>query len=164
MPNLPDASLPILASPFSPATTAKVILCGMISLPLIGTSLYYASPARLTLVLSDAMSNLEKVYADMVCSRILRLLPCNEVEHLGSRQPSHLAAQGRQTPDRNIASLPVVAHNHMRVSQRSFINLVRLHQRGAGSGDTHQDPGARTHVMVQLHWCFLCTCFLLVVT
>ncbi|KAJ7759120.1 hypothetical protein B0H16DRAFT_1819518 [Mycena metata] len=78
---LPNGSLPIIASLFSSAT--KVVLVGIIGRPLVGTS-YYASPAHLTRVLSDAMSNLEKVYADMVCPGLSRLLTAEEVEHLNS--------------------------------------------------------------------------------
>ncbi|KAJ7759089.1 hypothetical protein B0H16DRAFT_1456984 [Mycena metata] len=81
MPGIPNAHLPILASPFSPTTTAKVVLAG-IGLPLIGTSLHYASPAHLTCVLSGAINNLEKVYADMICAGLPRLLTAEEVEHL----------------------------------------------------------------------------------
>ncbi|KAJ7759110.1 hypothetical protein B0H16DRAFT_1720527 [Mycena metata] len=82
MPALPDDSLPIIASLFSPAT--KVVLVGIIGLPLVGTSLHYASPAHLTRVLSDTTRNLEKVYADMVCTGFSRLLTVEEVEHLSS--------------------------------------------------------------------------------
>ncbi|KAJ7759092.1 hypothetical protein B0H16DRAFT_1720514 [Mycena metata] len=82
VPVLPDGSLPIIASLFSPAT--KVVLVGIIGLPLVGTSLHYASPAYLTRVLSDAMNNLEKTYTDMICAELPRLLTAEEVEHLSS--------------------------------------------------------------------------------
>ncbi|KAJ7759076.1 hypothetical protein B0H16DRAFT_1819477 [Mycena metata] len=53
MPSLPDASLSALASPLSPATAANVTL-SIIGLVLVVATLYYASPTRLTRVLSDA--------------------------------------------------------------------------------------------------------------
>ncbi|KAJ7759056.1 hypothetical protein B0H16DRAFT_1534188 [Mycena metata] len=83
MPALPDGSLPIIASLFSPTTEAKVVLVG-IGLPIVGTSLHYASPAHLMRVLSDAMSNLEKAYADMIYVGLPRLLTAEEVQHLSS--------------------------------------------------------------------------------
>ncbi|KAJ7759042.1 hypothetical protein B0H16DRAFT_1534140 [Mycena metata] len=66
MPSLPDGSLSILASPLSPVTSTKVMIV-ITGLILIVASLRYASPTRLTRVLSDAMSSLEKVYTDIVC-------------------------------------------------------------------------------------------------
>ncbi|KAJ7759045.1 hypothetical protein B0H16DRAFT_1456947 [Mycena metata] len=81
MPALPDLSLSNLTAPLSPATSTKmmVVITGLI---LIGASLRYASPTRLTHILSDGMSNLEKVYADMICAGLPHLLTAEEVGHL----------------------------------------------------------------------------------
>ncbi|KAJ7759115.1 hypothetical protein B0H16DRAFT_1885045 [Mycena metata] len=73
MPGLPDASLPILASPLSPATAANVTLC-IIGLVLVVATLYYASPTRLTRVLSDAMSNLDNAFVVVSTAGLLGLL------------------------------------------------------------------------------------------
>ncbi|KAJ7043787.1 hypothetical protein C8F04DRAFT_1073328 [Mycena alexandri] len=81
MPGIPDGSLSILASPLSPTTAAKVML-SIFGLLLIVTSLHYISPARLTRVLSDAMSTLEKVYADLVCTQLMGLLTADDVARL----------------------------------------------------------------------------------
>ncbi|KAJ7759058.1 hypothetical protein B0H16DRAFT_1456959 [Mycena metata] len=82
MPALPDVSLPNLTVPLSPATSTKV----MIGLILIGASLHYASPTRLTHVLSDAMSSLEKVYTDLVCMQLMGLLTADDVARLNLLQ------------------------------------------------------------------------------
>ncbi|KAJ7759116.1 hypothetical protein B0H16DRAFT_1689078 [Mycena metata] len=79
MPSLPDASLSILASPFSPATAAKIILA-IISLVLIVASLYYVSPTRLTRILSDAMNNLDKIFVEVSVAGLLGLLSPDDVQ------------------------------------------------------------------------------------
>ncbi|KAJ7037223.1 hypothetical protein C8F04DRAFT_1092976 [Mycena alexandri] len=50
-------------------------MLNIFGLLLIVTSLHYVSPARLTRVLSDAMSSLEKLYLDMAMAGLLGLLP-----------------------------------------------------------------------------------------
>ncbi|KAJ7759047.1 hypothetical protein B0H16DRAFT_1534164, partial [Mycena metata] len=86
--------LPILASPLSPATAAKVMICVM-GLGLVIPSLYYASPTRLMCVLSDVMRNLEKVYTDLVCMQLMGLLTADDVVrlHLLRLEVSALRAQ-----------------------------------------------------------------------
>ncbi|KAJ7759098.1 hypothetical protein B0H16DRAFT_1720518 [Mycena metata] len=79
MPSLPDGSLSILASPLPPATAAKIILVA-IGLLLIVTLLYYASPTRLTRVLSDAMSNLHKVFREVSSAGLLGLLTPEDIQ------------------------------------------------------------------------------------
>ncbi|KAJ7716119.1 hypothetical protein B0H16DRAFT_1614448 [Mycena metata] len=94
MPDLPDTSLPILASPLSPAPAAKVMICVM-GLGLVIASLYYASPTRLMRVLSDTMRNLEKVYTDLVCMQLMGLLTADDVArlHMLQLEVSALRAQ-----------------------------------------------------------------------
>ncbi|KAJ7701361.1 hypothetical protein B0H16DRAFT_1705376 [Mycena metata] len=76
---LPDASLPILASPLPPATAAKVMVV-IIGLLLIAASLYYLSPMRLTRVLSDAMQKLDKVFVEVSTAGLLGLLPPEDTQ------------------------------------------------------------------------------------
>ncbi|KAJ7043792.1 hypothetical protein C8F04DRAFT_1251175 [Mycena alexandri] len=78
MPNLPDASLPILASLLSPATAAKAMLA-IFGVIIIVASLHYASPTRLARVLSDAMNGLEKLYLEMAMAGLLGLLPSDDI-------------------------------------------------------------------------------------
>ncbi|KAJ7043789.1 hypothetical protein C8F04DRAFT_1175539 [Mycena alexandri] len=82
MPGIPDGSLPILTSLLSPATVAKVTLY-IIGLVLIIASLYYVSPTRLTRVLSDAMSNLDKLSADILSAGLLGLMTPDKVAAVG---------------------------------------------------------------------------------
>ncbi|KAJ7759093.1 hypothetical protein B0H16DRAFT_1534319, partial [Mycena metata] len=79
MPALPDGSLSILASPLPPATAAKIMLV-VIGLFLIVAFLYYTSPTRLTRVLSDAMSNLDKVFGEVSTAGLLGLLTPEDVQ------------------------------------------------------------------------------------
>ncbi|KAJ7759072.1 hypothetical protein B0H16DRAFT_1534241 [Mycena metata] len=79
MPALPDGSLSILASPLPPATAAKIMLV-VIGLLLIVAFLYYTSPTRLTCVLSDAMSNLDKVFGEVSTAGLLGLLTPEDVQ------------------------------------------------------------------------------------
>ncbi|KAJ7759123.1 hypothetical protein B0H16DRAFT_1885050 [Mycena metata] len=79
MPNLPDASLSILASPFSPATAAKVMLA-IFGFFLIVAFLYYVSQTRLTRALSDAMSKLDQVFAEVSTMGLLGLLPPDDMQ------------------------------------------------------------------------------------
>ncbi|KAJ7759059.1 hypothetical protein B0H16DRAFT_1456960 [Mycena metata] len=81
MPGIPDVSLPNLIAPLSLATSTKVTLCIM-GLVLIIASLSYASPTRLTRILSNAMSSLEKVYTDLVCMQLMGLLTADDVARL----------------------------------------------------------------------------------
>ncbi|KAJ7759061.1 hypothetical protein B0H16DRAFT_1885020 [Mycena metata] len=79
MPNLPDGSLSILASPLPPATAAKIMLA-IFGLLLIVASLHYASPTRLTRVLSDAMSDLDKVFIEVTTAGLLGLLSAEDMQ------------------------------------------------------------------------------------
>ncbi|KAJ7037390.1 hypothetical protein C8F04DRAFT_1092284 [Mycena alexandri] len=79
MPGLPNGSLSILASPLSPATAAKLMVV-IIGLLLIAPSLYYASPTRLTRVLSDAMSSLDKVFVEVSAAGLLGLLSPEDMQ------------------------------------------------------------------------------------
>ncbi|KAJ7759090.1 hypothetical protein B0H16DRAFT_1534306 [Mycena metata] len=79
MPALPDGSLSILASPLPSATAAKIMLV-VIGLLLIVAFLYYTSPTRLTHVLSDAMSNLDKVFGEVSTAGLLGLLTLEDVQ------------------------------------------------------------------------------------
>ncbi|KAJ7759107.1 hypothetical protein B0H16DRAFT_629862 [Mycena metata] len=76
---LPDASLPIIASPLPPAIAAKVMVV-IIGLLLIAASLYYVSPTRLTRVLSDAMNNLDEVFVEVSVAGLLGLLSSDDVQ------------------------------------------------------------------------------------
>ncbi|KAJ7759060.1 hypothetical protein B0H16DRAFT_1720482 [Mycena metata] len=80
---LPDASLPILASPLPPATAAKVMLVVI----LIAASLYYVSPTRLTRVLSVAMNKLDKVFAEVSAAGLLGLLSPEDMQTVVSTHP-----------------------------------------------------------------------------
>ncbi|KAJ7759122.1 hypothetical protein B0H16DRAFT_1720538 [Mycena metata] len=79
MPNLPDGSLSILASPLPPATAAKIMLA-IFGLLLIVASLHYASPTRLTRVLSDAMSDLDKAFIEVTTAGLLGLLSAEDMQ------------------------------------------------------------------------------------
>ncbi|KAJ7180813.1 hypothetical protein C8R46DRAFT_1211117 [Mycena filopes] len=85
MPGLPDTSLPILAAPLSPAIAAKFLLT-IIGLALIAVSVRYASPARLTVILSGAMDGLEKVFGDLASTGFLRVPPQDIPTILSSMQ------------------------------------------------------------------------------
>ncbi|KAJ7759081.1 hypothetical protein B0H16DRAFT_1534264 [Mycena metata] len=76
---LPDASLPILASPLPPATAAKLMVV-IISLLLIAASLYHVSPTRLRRVLSDAMQKLDQVFVEVSTAGLLGLLPPEDTQ------------------------------------------------------------------------------------
>ncbi|KAJ7716121.1 hypothetical protein B0H16DRAFT_1476924 [Mycena metata] len=79
MPNLPDGSLSILASPLPPVTAAKIMLV-IFGLLLIVALLHYASPTRLTRVLSDAMSDLDKVFIEVTTAGLLGLLSAEDMQ------------------------------------------------------------------------------------
>ncbi|KAJ7759111.1 hypothetical protein B0H16DRAFT_1534397, partial [Mycena metata] len=79
MPALPDGSLSILASPL-PSTTAAKIMLVVIGLLLVVALLYYTSPTRLTGVLSDAMSNLDKVFGEVSTAGLLGLLTPEDIQ------------------------------------------------------------------------------------
>ncbi|KAJ7759117.1 hypothetical protein B0H16DRAFT_629984 [Mycena metata] len=79
MPSLPDASLSILASPFSSATAAKIVRA-IFGLLLIVAFLYYASPTRLTPALSDAMNKLDNAYGAVSAAGLLGLLPPEDIQ------------------------------------------------------------------------------------
>ncbi|KAJ7759057.1 hypothetical protein B0H16DRAFT_1456958 [Mycena metata] len=76
MRSLPNASLSILASPFSPATAAK-IMQAIIGLLVIVTFLYYASPMRLTRLmglLTEDVSKLHKLQLEVCAFRAQTLV------------------------------------------------------------------------------------------
>ncbi|KAJ7028654.1 hypothetical protein C8F04DRAFT_1118799, partial [Mycena alexandri] len=54
-------------------------MLSIFGLLLILTFLHYVSPARLTRVLSDAMSSVEKLYLDMAMAGLLGLLPPDDI-------------------------------------------------------------------------------------
>ncbi|KAJ7759071.1 hypothetical protein B0H16DRAFT_1534237 [Mycena metata] len=85
MPGIPDGSLPILVSPFSQVTAAKVMI-GIFGLLFIAASLYHISPARLTRVLSHAMNSLDKVSANIVSAGLLGLMTPDDVAALSLLQ------------------------------------------------------------------------------
>ncbi|KAJ7716113.1 hypothetical protein B0H16DRAFT_1741447 [Mycena metata] len=76
---LPEASLPILASPLSPATAGKVMVV-IVGLLLIAGAIHYTSPDRLTRALSDAMSNLDKVFVEVSVAGLIGLLSPEEMQ------------------------------------------------------------------------------------
>ncbi|KAJ7759055.1 hypothetical protein B0H16DRAFT_1819457 [Mycena metata] len=76
---LPDGSLSILASPLPSATAAKIMLV-VIGVLLIVAFLYYASPMRLTRVISDAMSDLDKVFIAVTTAGLLGLLSAEDMQ------------------------------------------------------------------------------------
>ncbi|KAJ7716125.1 hypothetical protein B0H16DRAFT_1614464 [Mycena metata] len=79
MPSLPDESLSILAFPVVTSTKVMIVITGLI---LIVASLRCTSPTRLTRVLSDAMSSLEKVLTTLVCMQLMGLLTADDVARL----------------------------------------------------------------------------------
>ncbi|KAJ7725956.1 hypothetical protein B0H16DRAFT_1593473 [Mycena metata] len=75
--------LPVLTSLVSAATAAKVV--GAIVLLIVAVALgYYASPRRLSQVLSEAMEDVEDVYTDMISTDLFTLLSSKELEGVRS--------------------------------------------------------------------------------
>ncbi|KAJ7759102.1 hypothetical protein B0H16DRAFT_1534349 [Mycena metata] len=104
----------------------------VIGLLLVVALLYYTSPTRLTGVLSDAMSNLDKVFGEVSTAGLLGLLTPEDVQTVVSTyiayftpsanvtfwQASNVASRGRKGPNRDAAQFQIVVHRSIQCFTR----------------------------------------------